>query len=149
MKPLFLSLIMLLSLGSCKKDDSGMVNNNNPFLTQPIVNISLSLNLPEYNPLRFPGNSVLINNRGLKGIVVYNVNNNLYTAFDLTDPNHIPNSCSRMDVVGVVATCPCENENGTNSYDIVTGQHQNDQNAYPMQQYRIERNGDVITISNL
>ena len=149
MKPLFLSLIILLSLGSCKKDENGTINNNNPFLTQPIVNISLSLNLPEYNPLRFPGNSVLINNRGLKGIVVYNVNNNLYTAFDLTDPNHIPNSCSRMDVVGVVATCPCPSENGSNKYDIVTGQHQSDENAYPMQQYRIVRNGDVITISNL
>lgn len=149
MKPLFLSLIVLLTLLSCKKDDSGTINNNNPFLTQPIVNITLNLNLPEFNPLKFPGNSVLINNRGLKGIVVYNVNNNLYSAFDLTDPNHIPNNCSRMDVVGIVATCPCENENGSNSYDIVTGQHQNDETAFPMQQYRIERNGDVITVSNL
>lgn len=149
MKPLFLSLIVLLTLFSCKKDDSGTINNNNPFLTQPIVNITLNLNLPEYNPLKFPGNSVFINNRGLKGIVVYNVNNNLYSAFDLTDPNHVPNNCSRMDVVGIIATCPCENENGSNSYDIVTGQHQNDENAFPMQQYRIERNGDVITVSNL
>ena len=148
MKPFFLSLILLLTVLSCKKDDSGTTNNNNPFLTPPIVNISLNLNLHEYNPLRFPGNSILINNRGIKGKVVYNLNNNLYTAFDLSDPNHIPNACSRMGVEGIVATCPCENENGTNSYDIVTGQHQNDQNAYPMQQYRAERTGDVVTVSN-
>ncbi|MBL4662592.1 MAG: hypothetical protein JKY22_03310 [Flavobacteriaceae bacterium] len=148
MKRLFVSLIIITSLLSCKSDDGGTVNNNNPFLTPPIVNITLNLNLPEYNPLRFPGNSVLINNRGIKGIVVYNLNNDLYTAFDLSDPNHLPNSCSRMDIEGIIATCPCENENGTNSYDIVTGQHQNDTEAHPMQQYRVERTGNVVTISN-
>lgn len=146
MKPFFFSLIVLLSLLSCKKEDGTTVNDNNPFLTPPIVNLNLNLNLPEYNPLKFPGNSVFINNRGIKGIVIYNVNNNLYTAFDLTDPNHIPNSCSRMDVEGIIATCPCEND--SNAYDIVTGQHQNNENSYPMQQYRAERNGDVVSISN-
>ena len=51
-----------------------------------------------------------------------------------------------MEVEGIVATCPCDSDN--NSYDIVTGQHQNNENAYPMHQYRIQRNGDVISISN-
>lgn len=148
MKSLFVSFLVIATLVSCKSDDGGTVNNNNPFLNPPILNIALNLNLPEYNPLRFPGNSVLIHNRGIKGIVVYNVNNNLYTAFELSDPNHLPNSCSKMDIVGIVATCPCENENGSNSYDIVTGQHQNDTEAYPMQAYRVERAGDVITVSN-
>jgi len=148
MKIVLRSLLLITILVSCKKEDPANNNNNNPFLTAPIVNITLNLNLPEYNPLRFPGNSVFINNRGLKGIVVYNLNNNLYTAFDLTDPNHIPSVCSRMEVEGVVATCPCVSENGTNKYDIVTGQHQNNENAYPMQQYRAERVGDVINITN-
>jgi len=149
MKSFYISLLLITTLISCKSDDGGtLTNNNNPFLNPPLVSISLNLNLPEYNPLRFPGNSVLINNRGIKGIVVYNLNNNLYTAFDLTDPNHQPSGCSRMEVEGVIATCPCQNEEGSNSYDIVTGQHQNDTQAFPMQQYRVERNGDVISISN-
>lgn len=148
MRSLFVYLFLLLSLVSCKNDDESNINNNNPFLTPPIVDVTLNLNLPQYNPLKFPGNTVIINNRGIKGIVVYNLNNSLYTAFDLTDPNHIPNACSRMEVVGVVATCPCEDENGSNSYDLVTGQHQNNENAYPMLQYRISREGDVITIRN-
>ncbi|NNM23910.1 MAG: hypothetical protein HKO54_10175 [Flavobacteriaceae bacterium] len=143
--PIIYAISALLLMG-CKKDDNGMINDNNPFLSTPIVNISLNLNLPEYNPLRFPGNSVIINNRGIKGVVVYNVNNNLYTAFDLSDPNHVPSNCSRMELEGIIASCPCGND--TNSYDIVTGQHQNDENAYPMQQYRIERIGDVINVSN-
>lgn len=148
MKTILTCLLLLIALSGCKKDDNNPVNNNNPFLNPPIVDISLNLNLPEYNSLKFPGNSVLINNRGIKGIVVYNLNNNLYTAFDLSDPNHVPNGCSRMEIEGIVATCPCANEDGMNSYDIVTGQHQNDENAYPMQQYRSVRSGDVVTITN-
>lgn len=146
MKKILLYGIMFIALFSCKKDDNGNVNDNNPFLTPPIVNISLNLNLPEYNPLRFPGSSVFLNNRGIKGIVVYNVNNELYTAFDLSDPNHIPNACSRMQVEGIVATCSCEND--TNSYDIVTGQHRSNENAYPMLQYRVVRTGNVVNVSN-
>lgn len=148
MKSFYIGFLILTTLFSCKSDDGGTVNNNNPFLNPPQVSVSLNLNLPEFNPLRFPGNSVIIGSRGIKGIVVYNLNNNLYTAFDLSDPNHPPSSCSRMEVEGIIATCPCQNENGTNSYDIVTGQHQTDTEAYPMQVYRAVRAGDVITVSN-
>jgi len=77
--------------------------------------------------------------------VIYNVNNNLYTAFELSDPNHTPNSCSRMTIEGIIATCPCSDDN---SYDIVTGQHQVDENQYPMLQYIATRTGDNIQIGN-
>ena len=138
---IFLFATLLLACSS--NDDNN--NNNNPFLTPPPVNLNLNLSLPEYNPLNFPGNSVVISNQGIKGIVVYNVNNSLYTAFDLSDPNHLPNSCSRMEVDGIVATCQCEDEN---KYDIVTGQKINDQSQFPMLQYRVERIGDVIHVFN-
>ena len=111
-----------------------------------IVNLTLNLNLPEYNPLRYPGNSIVLSQQGIKGIIVYNVNNDLYTAFDLTDPNHVPNTCSKMTVEGIIATCTCEDHN---AYDIVTGQiTPAQQNTYPMHQYRISRSGDNITVSN-
>ncbi len=149
MRSLLICLLVVVPLISCNNDDNNNVNNNNnPFLTPPIVDITLNLNLPQFNPLKFPGNTVVVNNRGIKGIVVYNLNNSLYTAFDLTDPNHIPSPCSRMEVEGVIATCPCEDEDGSNSYDLVTGQHRNDENAFPMLQYRISREGDIITITN-
>ena len=109
------------------------------------VNDNLNLNLPQYNPLRFPGNSIILTQQGIKGIVVYNVNNDLYTAFDLTDPNHIPSACSKMTLEGIVASCTCGDDN---SYDIVTGQSQSDQEDYPMLQYRINRSGDNITVTN-
>lgn len=147
MKKIAPFLVVLLVILSCKQDDNGNnTNRDNPNLIDPVVSINLNLNLPEYNSLKFPGNSVVINQQGIRGVIVYNLNNELYTAFDLTDPNHPPNGCSRMELEGVIASCPCTTD--SNSYDIVTGQHQSDQNAFPMQQYRAIRTGDNIVVSN-
>ena len=141
-----LSVLALALVFACGSDDNNNnPNNNNPNVTEPPVNFRLNLTLPEYNSLLFPGNSVTINGQGIQGIIVYNVNNTLYTAFDLVCPNQPQNSCSRMEVEGIVATCPC---NDDNSYDIVTGQHQTDEQSYPMVQYFVQREGDVITVSN-
>ncbi len=145
MKFNFIILCLLLIVCSCKKDD-GELKGDNPFLIDPIVRLNLNLNLPQFNPLKFPGNSIIISQQGIKGIVIYNVNNDLYTAFDLSDPNHPPSSCSRMSIEGIIATCPCEEDD--NEYDIVTGQHRTNQNAYPMQQYLARRTGDNLEISN-
>jgi hypothetical protein len=144
MKYTFLTILSVMLLISCSGDDD--VNEDNPYLIDPLVNINLNLNLPEYNTLKFPGNSIIINQQGIKGIVVYNVNNSLYTAFDLSDPNHTPNNCSRMDIEGIIATCPCTND--TNEYDIVTGQHATNENLFPMQMYRAQRTGDNVRITN-
>lgn len=143
MKNFGVFLVCLLLL-SCESDSS--LNRNNPFLTDPLVSLQLDLSLPQYNPLNFPGNSVVINAQGIKGIVVYNLDNNQYVAFDLTDPNHIPNECSRMTIQGVEASCPCPDEH--NKYNIITGQHFTNPNLYPMQRYRAVKNGNAISITN-
>lgn len=145
MKIKLLSLVFLLfSLLSCGDDDQPQ--NDNPFLIEPLVNITLNLDLPQFNGLNFPGNSVVISQQGIRGIIVYNVDNTLYTAFDLTDPNHAPNECSTMAVEGIIATCGCDDGN---SYDIVTGQHQQqDGDLFPLQQYRAIRTNNSIRISN-
>jgi len=145
MKKIVFLLFISITVLSCNSDDGNNNSSDNPFLTIPPVNLNLNLNLPEYNDLNFPGNSVIIPSQGIRGIVVYNVNNSLYTAFELSDPNHSPNSCSKMLIEGIVATCQCDDEN---RYDIVTGQHQSDQSRYPMQQYRTERAGDVVHVFN-
>ncbi len=145
MKFKLIFLFAVFSVLSCSKDDKDVYNN--PFLYRPIVNVNLNLNLPQYNPLKFPGSSVIVE-QGISGIIVYCAGENLYFAFDLCDPNHPPTSCSRMTVEGPVATCPCENDD--NTYSIVNfGQHLTDPaNKYPMQQYRAQRNGNTITITN-
>ncbi|MAN59977.1 MAG: hypothetical protein CMC08_09110 [Flavobacteriaceae bacterium] len=144
MKIKLLSLFVLIGLCSCKSDDD--LNQDNPFLLDPLVDLTLNLNLPEYNQLRFPSGSVQITQQGIKGIVIYNINNEQYSAFELSDPNHTPNSCSKMTVEGIVASCPCPDD--TNSYNIVTGQHTENPEVYPMQAYRIVRSGNTIRVTN-
>src|SRR5690606_891748 len=144
MKNIFLSILIASLVVSCSKNDDKQ--DRNPYLTDPAVNMSLNLNLPEYNASKFPGNYV-ITGQGIKGIVVYCVSENQYLAFDLTDPNHAPSNCSRMEVDGVVASCACQND--TNEYFIVTGQHTTDPGEmYPMQQYNAQLNGNTVIASN-
>ena len=143
-KILLFAGIAVLFFG-CKSDDDN--NNQNPFLINPLVNINLNLNLPEYNALNFPGGSVLLAPpQGIKGVVVYNINNSEYSAFELSDPNHTPNSCSRMEIEGVFASCPCTTDD--NEYNIVTGQHTSDNEVFPMLRYNAIRTGNNLQISN-
>ncbi len=141
----FIVLLILSVLLSCSKSDDKQ--NRNPYLTNPVVRLDLNLNLPEYNSLKFPG-SYVITPQGIKGIVVYCVSESLYLAFDLTDPNHNPNDCSRMELDGIIASCQCQTDE--NQYNIVNfGQHTTEPDVkYPMQQYRAERVGNSIVISN-
>lgn len=139
---IFFAFICLIS---CKNDDVSL-RDDNPYLNDPIVNLNINLNLPQYDPLKFPGNHIILNQQGIRGIVVYNVNNELYTAFDLSDPNHLPNQCSAMTIEGIIASCPCPADD--NEYDIVTGSHKTNTSAYPMQQYRARRSGNFVEVTN-
>jgi len=144
MKYILYFLAFSFIFASCKRNDDQ--DDDNPNLIYPIVNINLNLDLPEYSGLNFPGNSVILEQLGVRGVAVYNVNNDLYTAFDLADPNHLPNSCSTMDLEGIIASCPCTTD--SNTYDIVTGQHQSQPSTYPMQRYNAVRTGNAVRISN-
>lgn len=136
-------MIAAVTLSCSKNDDK---QERNPFLTDPAVSLNLNLNLPEYTPLKFPGNYI-ITSQGIKGIVVYCVSENQYLAFELTDPNHVPSSCSRMELTGVIASCPCANDD--NEYFITSGQHTTEPDTkYPMQQYNAQLNGNTVIISN-
>ncbi len=144
MKNYIIAIFLSIVLFGCNKDDSP--NDNNPNLLSPLVNLNLNLNLPQYNALNFPNNHLIISEQGIKGIVVYNLNNDLYIAFELSDPNHIPSGCSKMIVNGIIASCPCTDDE--NEYDIVTGEHRTNQGLYPMQQYSAVRTGNNVQITN-
>ncbi|PVW15362.1 Rieske (2Fe-2S) protein [Marixanthomonas spongiae] len=137
-------VLSLFILFACKSDDEKL--DDNPYLTSPLVNLNLNLNLPQYDPLKYAGNSIVITQQGIKGIVIYNENNSIYHAFEISDPNHIPNDCSRMEINGIEATCPCETDD--NKYLITTGQNITDPSRYPMQRYRAERVGNNVRVTN-
>lgn len=126
----------------CSGDDE---TRNNPYLPNLNFSVRFDLSLPEYNQLNFPGNHFTTYNYGINGIVIFNLNNDQYMAFELTDPNHVPQECSLLTVQGTEATCSC---NDGNKYTIVTGQQTAGEGQYLLKPYRVIRRGDVLEVSN-
>ncbi|HEY9184850.1 MAG TPA: hypothetical protein VIM94_05980 [Salegentibacter sp.] len=143
MKKILVGLIISIFLVGCSTDDNNRLNN--PNLPDLNFRLQLNLDLPEYNNLQYPGNSYATYSNGIRGIVVYNINNSQYTAFELSDPNHPPNNCSAMQVTGITAKCQCEDGN---EYNIVTGELTAGEGQYTLKPYRIERRGNVIEVYN-
>ncbi|MDR9456000.1 MAG: hypothetical protein RI572_01205 [Salegentibacter sp.] len=143
MKKIIFGLIIPVFLVGCSTDDNNRLNN--PNLPDLNFRIQLNLDLPEYNNLQYPGNSYSTYSNGIKGIVVYNINNSQYTAFELSDPNHPPNNCSAMQVTGITAKCQCDDGN---EYNIVTGELTAGEGQYTLKPYRIERRGNAIEVYN-
>lgn len=136
-------LVFLLVLNSCSTNEDNRIDN--PNLVDVSFRLLINLNLPEYNSLNFPGNSYSTYTTGINGIVVYNINNTQFTAFELSDPNHPLNECSALRVEGVIAKCDC---NDGNSYNILTGELNNGSGQYTLKPYRVVKNGSEIEVYN-
>ncbi|WP_103069339.1 hypothetical protein [Aquimarina sediminis] len=137
-------LISTLLILSCSSDDN---RNSNQFLPPTSINYQINLNLPQFNDLKFPGNHFIdrTENGSIKGIIIYNIDNTQYTAFELSDPNHPPSSCSSQSIKGITSTCDCEDGN---SYNIVTGQQTSGDGQFGLRNYAIKRDGNTLTITN-
>ncbi len=138
------SILIIFVFISCNKNSV----IRNPFLTELDFEFSININLPLYNNLKFTGGSILINNFGHKGIILYNLNNNNYLAWEASCPNHKPNSCSKTEISGSLTVCGCENY----QYSLATGQlinpSPNDTNQYAMINYGVRVSGNNLVIYN-
>lgn len=137
--PIFL---LIFTFSGCSSDDD---LRRNPYLPHLNFSVNFDLSLPEYNQLNFPGNKFVTRNYGINGIVIFNLNNDQYMAFELTDPNHVPQACSSLTVEGTQATCNCGDGN---KYEVITGQPLTGEGKHTLKPYRVERIGDVLRISN-
>tara|TARA_R110002049_G_scaffold37208_1_gene117518 strand:+ start:77126 stop:77590 length:465 start_codon:yes stop_codon:yes gene_type:complete len=139
----FLFYLLFLSIClACSK--SNVDNENCRFLLNVGVNVPVNLNLPEYGNLQSPGNSVYIPNAGNAGIIVANIGF-AYMAWDASDPNHPPSTCSALTVSGLEGTCGCDD----NTYSLVTGQAlENGTLRCSLKNYRIEQSGNTLLITN-
>ena len=139
-----LSIFITCLFISC--DKNSVIRN--PFLPELDFEFSINLNFPLYNDLKFTGGSVLINDFGHKGVILYNLNNNNYLAWEASCPNHNPNSCSKTKLLGSLTECECENY----QYSLATGQLLNpspkDANQYPMINYGVRISGNNLIIYN-
>ncbi len=142
MKKILLFFPLFLLILACSSSDDNY--QNNPNLPNVRVDLQLNLDFGEYNDLSFPGNSFVTYNQGVKGVVIYNINNTQFAAFELSDPNHPPSNCSGMTVNGVIASCGCDN----NEYNIITGELSEGEGQYTMKPYRAERSGRFIIVTN-
>ena len=120
-------------------------NNNNPYLQNISFEKTINLNLPKYDNLRYSGGAVYLQSGGIKGLLLFNINNQIM-AWEASCPNQYPSDCSKMIIEGVQSTCKCEE----NKYSLSTGQmlSNNNENNYPMLSYFSEKNGNSIRISN-
>lgn len=143
MKKLF-ALVALFTLMSCSKNDR--VNSCN-FIPDVGVNRAINMNLPEYSQLQFTSNSVVVDNEGLNGVIIINVGNNSFRAWEATDPNHAPTSaCSRLTITGANATCGCPD---ANTYSLFTGQSIGVNLPCGLKEYRVESAGNnTVVIRN-
>ena len=142
-KKITVGLLFLVLFNSCSSENNERINN--PYLTNTSFILDLNLNLPEYNSLNFPGNSYVTYNYGINGVVIYNINNSQFTAFELSDPNHALSECSTLSVSGIIATCNCQDGN---SYNILTGEITEGSGQYTLKPYRVRKSGNVLEVSN-
>jgi nitrite reductase/ring-hydroxylating ferredoxin subunit len=138
MKKYFFLLIAFPLLFGCTPNS---INNNNPYLPNYAVNISINMNLPAYSSLMYPSNAVYYPNEGVRGIIVFNTGSG-YTAFDAACPNQALSSCSTMTIKGINSLCSCDSA----EYSLFTGQSAGKE--YPMRQYRVEVNGNMLRVYN-
>ncbi|KJD35243.1 hypothetical protein PW52_11245 [Tamlana sedimentorum] len=144
MKSLFVLMFTLLFLGC----SSNTVRNENcNFLLDINVNININLSLPQYSTLGFVGNSIYISGVGNNGVIVANTGSS-FMAWDASDPNYVPGSCSALVPNGLFGTNDCGNGN---TYNFVTGEISDNDDptlVCALKNYRVQQNGNSLTIYN-
>ncbi|MAX70909.1 MAG: hypothetical protein CMC76_07365 [Flavobacteriaceae bacterium] len=138
MKRLVLILCLTVVV-SCSKSDN---TYNCNFLFDVNINLTVNTNLPQFNQLNFTGSSVYVAGYGNGGIWLHRLNSNTLYAWDASDPNHEPVSCSTLGSLdGEVVTCGCEDEN---RYSLSTGYEYAEEITQPctLKPYRVEDIGN-------
>jgi nitrite reductase/ring-hydroxylating ferredoxin subunit len=133
--------LLLLSLAFMTACDSDNFNNRNPYIPNYNFSVEINMSLPQYSQLQFPSNAFYYPNEGVRGIIIFNTGSG-YNAFDAACPNQELQSCSTMDIDGIMAVCPCDEA----QYNLFDGQSPGME--YPMKGYRVEVNGSVLRIYN-
>lgn len=140
MKHIFL-FVGLLILTACSRNNN---DENCKFLVNAAVNVSVNMNLPQYNQLQFTSNSVYIANQGNKGVIVMNVGSG-FRAWDAADPNHEQSTCSLLTINGANAVCGCDD---ANTYSLFTGGSVGKQLRCGLKEYRVTMSGNALHITN-
>ncbi|MGV8994949.1 MAG: Rieske (2Fe-2S) protein [Flavobacterium sp.] len=138
MKKFILLFFTICLFSGCEKDN---FNNRNPYIPNYGFSESINMNLPSYSQLQYPSNAIYYPNAGARGVIIFNTGSG-YVVFDAACPNQPISDCSTMLISGISAVCPCDDA----IYSLFTGQSPGKE--YPMKQYRVDKNGNVLHIYN-
>ena len=138
MKKYFFFLVAIPMFFGCSTNSP---NNNNPYLPNYPVNVDINMNLPAYSSLLYVSNAIYYPGQGVRGLIIFNSGSG-YNAFDAACPNQALSSCSTMTIKGIYSLCACDSA----EYSLFTGQSAGKQ--YPLKQYRVEVNGNLLRVYN-
>jgi nitrite reductase/ring-hydroxylating ferredoxin subunit len=140
----YLPIFIVLGLYSCGKRPL----NRNPYLVDVRFQREFNLSLPLYSSLNFVGGSLLIEDAGINGIILFNLNGSSFLAWEATCPNHLPKACSKLTIKGVLGVCSCEDF----QYSLATGQLLNpDESLNPPQAllyYQVQNYNGILSVTN-
>lgn len=126
------------------------MRSSNPYLPNNPVSIFIDLNLPAYDKLKFPNNSIIIENQGIMGVIIFNAGP-YYLAYDIACPNHpIDRNCSRMKLDkpgGIMFSCSCEQHPTPVQYNLQTGTSQTQGAKEPLIFYPVNQKGNTLSIN--
>lgn len=152
MRPALLAFfaITLFVVHSCKKDDT---NLSNP-VPRVTVNYTMDTNLPAYVALKRPGGIVYLQNEGYKGIAVVKDYSDVIYAMDRACPNHPDTTCGRVVLENTGTALVCGSYSGSTfkpccaSRYGLDGSLQAGPSRWPLRQYNVVINDNLITITN-
>ena len=100
MKIVYFYLVTVLLLNSCDTKDD--------YIRDVYVNIEIDLSLAEYSDLNAIGNSIMIDEGGNAGLIIYRLTTNEYKAYDRNCSYEPSLACSFIDSISsTVAYCGC------------------------------------------
>lgn len=134
-------LVLFISLTSCESDS---VRERNPFVPNYPFSVTINMELPMYSQLMYPSNAILvtIGGVGANGIIIFNAGGN-YRVYEANCPNQYISNCSRLEIEGIKAVCPCDEL----EYSLFTGVPSGE-GQYTLIPYRVEQHGNTLRISN-
>lgn len=133
--------LLLLTLASCKNDLS-----DDPIPFSPFNDVVIDLSFPEFLSLNTNGGSKELNNKGVRGIIVYRLDAKTYLAYERNCSYHPNDACATVNVhsSGLYLVDPCCGS----TFNFSDGNPSGGIAWRPLRQYRTQLVGTTLTITS-